>query len=208
MSPFEPVGEQARWRILYDILCHTRTDGIATYEQMGEALGLHPDHERHTIQMAVRRAAKELEEEDKRAIEAVPNVGYRIVEAPEHLRLARRQQKRAQVALRSGHSKVTNVDLNQLEPETRRAFEVVARAFAMQMDFNRRMDVRQRRLETAVATVTERHDRSEREIAELKERLSRIELLGQTVDKQQDTGDDQSSGPGHEQRHTRADEQQ
>jgi hypothetical protein len=177
MSPFEPVGETARWRIVYGLLQPLATGATLTYEQIGEALGLLADDDRHTIQMAVRRAGVESERVDLRALEAVPNVGYRIVEPEEHGRLAQRQQRRSSRALKSGHSKVVNVDLNGVDPEVRKAFQVMAQAFSMQMDFNRRMDVRQKRLETAVASVEERHDRSANEVAELKERLERLENL-------------------------------
>jgi predicted nucleic acid-binding Zn-ribbon protein len=48
----------------------------------------------------------------------------------------------------------------------------------MQMDFNRRLDVRQKRLESVMESVTERTERSEEEIAALKERLARLEQAG------------------------------
>lgn len=175
MSPFQPAGEQARWRVVYDLLCKIETGGVLTYEQIGKALDLDVDADRHPIQMAMRRAAKEHEEADRRAVEAVPNEGYRVVEAPEHLRLARGQQKRAGRALARGQSKVVHVDLAGLAPDTRRAFEVVARAFAMQMDFNKRLDVRQAKLEQAVDAMSERTERTEQEIADLKARLARLE---------------------------------
>lgn len=175
MSPFEPVGARARWRIVYELLCATTTGDVLTYERIGEALGLDPDDDRHAIQMAVRRAAKEHEVGDRRAIEPVANSGYRVVEAPEHLRLARGQQKRAGKALARGQSKVVHVDLSGMEPETRRAFEVVARAFAMQMDFNKRFDVRQAKLEDTITSMSERTERTEQEIADLKARLARLE---------------------------------
>ena len=175
MTPFEPAGEQARWRILYGLIQPMPTDATVTYEQMGEALELHPADDRHAIQMAVRRAARESEKVDKRALEAVPNVGYRIVQPEEHARLAARQQQRSSRALKAGHSKVVNVDLNGVDPEVRKAFEVMAHAFAMQMDFNRRMDVRQKRLEQAVDSVTNRQDRSAEDVAALRERLERME---------------------------------
>lgn len=178
MTGFEPTGVIARWRIIYDILKPMQVNDILSYETMGEALQLHPAKDRHVIQMAMRRASKEFEKVDKHAVEAVTNVGYRVVEAEEHLYLARRQQKKAGRALQSGHSKVVNVDFNEVDPETRKAFEVVARAFSMQMDFNRRFDVRQKRLESVVESVTERTERSEEEIAELKERLARLEQAG------------------------------
>lgn len=175
MSPFQPAGERARWHAVYDLLCKTETGSILTYEAIGEALVLDPESDRHAIQMAVRRAAKEHEVLNKRAIEAVPNQGYRVVEVPEHLRLARAQHKRASKALARGQSKVVHVDLSGLEPETRRAFEVVAQAFAMQLEFNKRFDVRQVKLEEAVTSMTERTERTEQEIAELKARLARLE---------------------------------
>lgn len=179
---FQPRGERARWRICYDLLVKRQVDGVLTYEEIGEALELDPVNDRHAIQMAMRRAAVEHERVDCRAVEAVPNVGYRVVTAPEHLRLARYQQRRSSRALARGSSKVTHVDLSKLEPEQRKAFEVVAQAFAMQMDFNRRFDVRQRRLEETIATAVTRQDRSEEEIAELRARLEQIEQAGKSAD--------------------------
>lgn len=175
MAPFEALGEQARWRTIYDLLTQTETGGILSYRTMSAALNLDPVKDRHVIQMAMRRAAREHENFDKRAVEAVPNVGYRVVLPPEHMRLARQQQARSSRALVAGRSKVVNVDLNGLEPEVRQAFQVVAQAFAMQMDFNRRMDVRQQKLEEAMETIAQRHGRSELEISELRERLARLE---------------------------------
>lgn len=176
MSPFEALGERARWRIVYeDVLSGCDHGDTVTYEALGEALELDPDKDRHTIQMAVRRAAREFEEADKRALDAVPNVGYRVVDVAEHMQLARRQQQRSHHALKAGKSKVVNVDLSGIDPETRKAFEVMARAFAMQMDFNKRMDVRQRHLEEATNSVVERQNRSEAEIARLRERLEALE---------------------------------
>lgn len=176
MSPFEPHGERARWRIVYEDLLSDRDENhVVTYEQLADALDMDAEADRHTIQMAVRRAAKELEEVDKQALDAIPNVGYRIVYALEHMGLARRQQRRSHRALASGKSKVVNVDLTGLEPEARKAFEIMAQAFALQMDFNRRIDVRQKNLEQATKAVTERQARTEEELAELRERLARLE---------------------------------
>lgn len=161
MSPFKPIGDRARWRTVYDLLCKTPTGDVLTYEAIGAALGLDPESERHVIQMAVRRAAKEHEEADKRAIEVVPNAGYRVVEAPEHLRLARGHHKRASKSLVRGQSKVVNVPLGDLDPETRRAFEVVAVAFAAQIEYSRTLDMRQKRLEKAFEDITARTDKTE-----------------------------------------------
>lgn len=175
MSPFQPLGDQPRWKIIYDLVSPRGVNDVITYEELGEALGLDPADERHQIQMAVRRAAKLNEERNSRVLEAMPNVGYRVIEPTEHMRLAKQHQRKSHKALARGHSKVVHVDLNGLDADTRKAFEVVAQAFAMQMDFNRRMDVRQQRLETAVADIAERHERSAEEAAELRTRLERLE---------------------------------
>lgn len=179
MTPFEPVGESARWRVLYDLLRKRNDNDILTYAEMGEALDLDPVKNRHAIQMAFRRAAKEYEQVDQRAVDVLPNVGYRVVEPPEHLRLARRHQKRSRKELTKGQSKVTHVDLSGMDPETRRAFMVVGQAFAMQADMMRRMDVRQSRLEEAVASTVGKQERSEEELAELRARLERLENRNQ-----------------------------
>lgn len=175
MNAFLPTGDTARWRVLYELLRATEIDGVLTYDQMAAALNLDPVTDRHSIQMAMRRAAKEHEEVDKRSIDVVPNTGYRVVQPRENLGLARRQQRRSNRALARGHSKAVNVDLSSLDPETRKALEMVGRAFAVQMEFNRRTDVRQARLEEALATVNRRVERSEEEYAELKARLERLE---------------------------------
>lgn len=179
MEPFKPVGDRARWKVIYDLLVRTSTGEVLTYETIGEAVGLDASKDRQRIQMAIRRAAREHLTKDKRALDVVPNVGYRVVDAPEHLLLARRYQGKANRALARGHSAVTNVDLTGVGPEVRQAFEVVGAAFAMQMDFNRRFDVRQRRIEKAVSeianTSSEVKRRTEEEIAELRARLERLE---------------------------------
>jgi hypothetical protein len=178
MSPFEAIGDKPRWRVIYELLPQVATGDTITYATMGAALGLDPDEDRHTIQMAVRRAAREHEVSDNRVLEAVPNAGYRIVEAPEQLTLARRDQRKAGRALARGHSKAVHVDLTGVDPDTRGAFEVVARAFALQMDFNRRLDIRQARLEEAIGAMSERTDHTEDELAELRARLARLEEGG------------------------------
>lgn len=175
MTPFEPVGDRARWRMIYDELKGLKVGDVISYADLGAACDLDPKTDRQRIQMTMRRAAKEFEEVNKHALEVVPNVGYRVVEITEHLRLARGQQKRAGRALVRGHSKVVNVDFNAIDSETRKAFEVVARAFSMQMEFNRRFDSRQRRLEDVIESVSTRADRTEAEIEALRERLARLE---------------------------------
>ena len=98
VSPFNLIGERAS-------LAHSLRDRPpdahgpeVTYEALVAALALDPEADRHTIQLAMRRASKE-SEVATRALEAVPNVGYRVVKPAEHLRLAKNQQKKSHNAL-------------------------------------------------------------------------------------------------------------
>ncbi len=175
MSPFRPKGDRARWRVIYDVLSGASVGDLITYEELAEALALDPVRDRHKVQMSVRRAAKEYLDNDKRALDVVVDEGYRVADASGHLTLARRHQSKASKELQRGHAKATNVDLSGVEPQTRHALEVVAQAFALQMDYNRRLDVRQTRLEEALTDVTERSERTEAEVAELRSRLERLE---------------------------------
>jgi hypothetical protein len=175
MNRFQPAGAEARWRIIYALIQEKNVDDVITYDEMGEALELDPVDDRHTIQMAMRRAARQSETEDKRALEPVRNRGYRIVHTEEHLRLARGQQTKASRALVRGQSKVENVDLNGVDPQVRRAFDVMATAFSMQADMMRRLSGRQADLEKAITETKQRGERSEADIAELRDRLDRLE---------------------------------
>lgn len=172
---FKPLGKDARWRLVFEVLAQAKIGDVVTYEQLGEVLMLNPKRDRHTIQMSVRKAAQVYEEEWHRALTSVTNVGYRVVEPQEHLTLARRHQTRASKSLMRGQSKVVNVDLSGLDSEVRHTFEVVARAFSLQMDFNRRFEVKQERLEQTLSAIEAASTRSEQEIADLKDRLARLE---------------------------------
>lgn len=180
MSPFVSAGDQARWRTLYQRLRKLLVGDVLTYDEMGALLQLDPMTDRHTMQMAMRRAARELEEVDKHAVDSVLNVGYRIVEAADHVMLAKRHQRKAGKSLVRSHSKVVNVDLNNTSPELRHVIEVGAAAIAAQLDFNRRMDLRQSNLERAVQAVASKTDRTDEELAALRERLARLEQQRRT----------------------------
>lgn len=176
-QPFEPIADRPRWRILYeDVLQSAEIDQVVTYVELASVLDT---DSRPAIQDAMRRAARELEEQDLRAIENVPRVGYRIVKPQEHLTLARKHQRKSSRALLRGNSKVVHVDMSAVPPEFRQAFEMVGRAFSIQMEVNRRLSVGHRQLQKAIADIDERLDsatkRTDAEVAELRARLAALE---------------------------------
>lgn len=172
---FTPVKDVARWKTVYQMMQRADVGDVITYKAMAKALELHPVNDRQTIQQAVHRAARSYERNEKRAIDAVDNVGYRVVTPAEHMTLARRHQRKSNRSLARSHSKAVNVDMTGMPMEMRKGFEAVARALSMQIEFNRRMDIRQRGLEDAISTITKRSDKTEEEVKELRERLEKLE---------------------------------
>lgn len=175
MDHFKPKGSRARWKPVYELLQNTNTNDVLTYDEIGKVLELDPLTDRMAIRSALYRAAKELEEVDKRAVTVVPNRGYRVAEPKEHVVLARKQHKRSTKALQRGHSKAVNVDMSKLDPEARKALEIVASAFAQQMDFNKRMERRLTERDQVLDSIVEKQERSEEQSSEVLQRLRELE---------------------------------
>src|SRR6266568_1912998 len=91
MSPFKPQGEIAQWRIAYDAFKAAAVGDEITYARLGELLSINPQDGRHRIQAAARQAAKKLLLTDDRAVETVPETGYRIVPAVRQIPMAGHQ---------------------------------------------------------------------------------------------------------------------
>jgi hypothetical protein len=177
MAPFTAVGETARWRVVYRLLCQTPTGELLTFEQMADALELDPRRHRAVIISALRYAASYHEKSDRRAVESVRGVGYRVVLPDEHLKLAHHHGRKSGAQLKLAYGKTVNVDLSLVEPEVRKALETLSRGFLDQMEINRRLLARQDRMEESVLIVSERQTRTEEEYAQMQERLAQIEKL-------------------------------
>ena len=144
--PFVPAGEKARWRVIYEIMQNADYGDVLKYWELGAALGLDHanDKDKHTIQMAVRRATIQLERVEGRTAVSVRNQGYQIAKPGEHLGIGRARNKRAGRQLDRGERVTNGVDLNLVDDETRKALMVLARGFQVQREVNRRiMDAQQ-----------------------------------------------------------------
>ena len=175
MSPFTPAGERARWREIYALLAGADTGDVVTYEAMAAALGLDAAADRHKIQVAMRRAAREFLVIDLRSVESVPNTGYRVTETERKLELAKRQQSRGARAVRRGKDQVTYADTAALDEPTRALFEAMAWKFAAQDEAIRRLDVRAQRHERQLQAAASGLQQTEAQLARLQERLEKLE---------------------------------
>jgi hypothetical protein len=113
----------------FELLRKTPTDGILTLDVAGDAMGLNPVDDRAAIQSAIRRAGQLLVTEDRRAIEAVENVGYRVTRADERVRLSRRIRDGISRRAQQGRTLVINVDMGALNPEQRHEIGVERRYY-------------------------------------------------------------------------------
>lgn len=140
--PFKPKGEIAQWRIVYRLLQEAGIDTTLNYDQLGDALGLHPVDDRHRIQVAVRRASKQLLEVDSRATEVIPEVGYKIVPAERQIPLAGQQVQRASRALDRGSALTTHIRMNELSEQERQIVQTMAVGFAQVAEWARQLNRR------------------------------------------------------------------
>lgn len=166
---FEAIGDKPRWALTLDVFREHETGETVTYKAIGEALGT---TDRRIIQASAREASKRLLREDDKAIEAVPNKGYRIVTAEEHIRLAKSQEKRSRRALVKGHATVTHVDVNGLSPEAQRIMHATGQGFARVLDMMRATERNVKRVERAQEALELRVDD---QLSDAAERLAQLE---------------------------------
>lgn len=179
---FKPRGEVAQWRLVYEELAKRDVGDVVGYDVLAEVLDMDARLDRPRIALAMRTAAQAFLEDSNIAVTSVRGVGYRLVEAVEHLALARKHHTKAVKSLGRGQSKVVHVDMSGLEPAVRHTFEVMARAFSVQLDFNRRFEAKQEQMEQTLESVEKTSTRSEQEIADLRARLERLETSGEVAE--------------------------
>lgn len=112
MTPFEPKGDVAEWRVVYDRLKELRPGDTITTEDLEELLGRPLGQNRSPVY----RATRELETNNSRTIATVRGTGYRIVEPSEHLGLGLSHSSRARRQLRRGLQRSESADRRGLTP--------------------------------------------------------------------------------------------
>lgn len=123
-APFKAKGEVPEWRLIFDRLLDGADFGtVITYDQLDDVLGRPFLDNRSPIY----RARQHLGEMRSRWIEAQPGVGYRVIEAAEHMDAAQQRKRRAkrQLGLMVKIAEVT--DLSRLKPEELAKFDTQAK---------------------------------------------------------------------------------
>lgn len=172
---FEPLAGESRWKIVYQLLERRSVGDTLTYEQLGAALDLDPKRERSVIYPAVGRAGAAYLDSHLRALVAVPNVGYRIVEPREHLQLARDHNRRAGKELDRGYRVATQVDLTDVDPEVRKGLELLALGLSQQQEINRRQARTNAKMAKVMEATAVKAERTAEQVDEVLDRLARLE---------------------------------
>lgn len=168
---------------------------VVPYSELVQLIGVE-DHK--GVQSAVNSAKYRLALDYLMAVESVPGVGYRVVPSRERVRLARTDQHRAQQALKRGRRTAIYVDVRELDSSDRDLLEKTAQSLALQLDFARRMDVRQDSIDAALRTVpTGSKSSGERTRDEIKRLEARLAALngGDVTPGTADPEDDEEPGP-------------
>jgi hypothetical protein len=139
--PFQPKGELPEWRMIYERLLETADFGdLITYGMLDEVLGRPFDESRSPFQ----KARKVLAERRKRQLVVVPRVGYRVVEAREHLDVAADYQRRGQRHLQRMSRVFDTTPVEHLTPAERLLFDrqsiIAYTQLSFMIETNRRFD--------------------------------------------------------------------
>jgi hypothetical protein len=122
---------------------------------MGLLLGLDFQNHRHKqlIMAAARKAADELRSQRNKVFRIVRGHGFERAQVGQVIELARRHQARAAAAVQAGHDTIVTVNLDELDSTTANVVRATVMAFERQAAFMRQLDVRQDRLDAAIAAV-------------------------------------------------------
>ena len=177
---FETKGDRPQWSVIYDRLAVMEIGEVIKDEEL---FGLLPDAPEGSVRGAFWRAVQQIEDDLHRSFDRVRTVGYRMVDAPEHERLARLQHKKAKRRLKAAIRKARSADRSRLTPDERRRLDAIEDHLARQQEMIRRLDARVEKTEQRTA-------RNEKDTARLADRLDALRDLlrrhGITDDEQED----------------------
>lgn len=169
-TPFEPVGDQPRWKLIYGLISGAPVGTLITYEELGDVTG----SDFTTNRGGLAKAVKVFERTEQRTLICVTNAGYRVAAASEHEGLARGRQRRSRRQIDRAVSLAANVRKDELEPEQAKRLEAMETTLRAHSDMLRRITSRVDRQESGLRDVRRRTSET---TAEQNDRLDRLEAL-------------------------------
>lgn len=161
-APSRADGRSDR-RVIFDLAQAATPDTVFTYDELITALseGLDVEVGRDRVYRAVAQGNKTLLRQRERYLLVVPDVGYKVLRAAEHLPVALNKKSTAETYMRRGAELIDHVKVSELDPEMRKAVEGHRLMFAGIIG--------------AIKHSQQRHEKAESLIDELKQRVDRLE---------------------------------
>lgn len=174
---FQIKGDRAQWQVLYEYLTAMNVGDVVKYDELA---GLLPDSPKDSVRSAFYRAMQECETEIKRTFCNVREVGYRMVDANEHERLARGHHGRAKRQLRKSKRKAASADRSRLTREERSRIDAVELNLSRQIEMTNRLTARVAKVEEDLKAARREQNT---DAAELNERLERVERFAASMER-------------------------
>jgi hypothetical protein len=134
---------------------------------------------KQAILAAARKAADELRTRDRKVFKIVRGHGYQLAQADQVIAMVRGHQARAVAEVEAGQSKIETIDLSRVDVTTARLVQATAMGFARQAVMMRQLDVRQNRLETAMAAL---HGTAQAAFTQAQETSTRVEATQANIE--------------------------
>lgn len=174
---FEPLGEQAEWKIVYAKLRTLGVDQVISYETLTDLLGRRFEDDRNPIY----RATRELEETDHKTVENVRGRGYRVIHPSEHEKLAKGHVRKSHRQLKKAGGKVASADRSALTPEERRRLDAleanIKATHGAVLALNRKVSDHDEALEKIRADAKKDRRSTREDVAEVSEKVDRLAAL-------------------------------
>ena len=174
---FKPKGEKPEWYILYKLFRDEPFDTIIPYQVLASAIGLDWSdfkHQRKLSRIVSGKVMYELLKRKKKNVEAIDNVGYRIVFPKEQIDLAKKHQLKARRQLFKTRNNVKHIDHNYLTEEERTIATTAVILVESQIHFNDRVSVRRREQDKALNSLHKSVDLSEEQKEHIKKQKERL----------------------------------
>jgi hypothetical protein len=144
---FSPRGDKPEWRLVYEeLLANADYGHVVTYSELADVLN-RDVKDRQRLRAPIARARRELGNLRSMWLVAVPNVGYRVIQANEHVSVADDHKHRGQRQFTRMLDVSRATNLSRLTPEELACWDNQNRINAFLVTVVRSHESRIRRIE-------------------------------------------------------------
>lgn len=128
-KPFEPIGDQARWKMLYDLVQAKAVGDEITYKEAEQIL----DCDREAVLGAMYYARRRLEADGQRSVRTVARFGWIVMTAAQEIDEAEKRRRKAGNRVRDGLRITSSVNgrRDELSPFERERLDREQRSLTM-----------------------------------------------------------------------------